>query len=57
MNKEQAKRLLEEDLNFMQSLSVQEYTLYRNWSHMNTDEMKKWFYDNAKTIREVKRNI
>jgi hypothetical protein len=41
MKDSEAKKILQENIDFIKNLSVPEYTLYRKWTHMNTDEMVK----------------
>lgn len=57
MNKQDAKELLQNNLDYLQELSVPEYTLYRKWIHLNTDKMKKWYLNNIKQVNQVKSNI
>jgi len=57
MNKQEAKELLQNNLDYLQSLNVPEYILYRKWTHMNTNSMKNWFFQNKNKIEKVKNKI
>lgn len=57
MKDSEAKKILQENIDFIKNLSVPEYTLYRKWTHMNTDEMVKWMNNNRKEINRVKNDI
>lgn len=57
MEQENLKNLIQENLNFLQNLSVPEYTLFRKWDHFNSPQMVKWIKKNTKKINEVKQNI
>lgn len=57
MEQENLKILIQENLNFLHSLSVPEYTLYRKWAQFNSPVMTKWIKKNTNKINEVKRNI
>ena len=57
MNKSEAKKMLQDNFDYLQSMEVPEYTLYRKWSHMNTEKMKKWFYKNKSQIQKIKKDV
>jgi hypothetical protein len=57
MNKDQIKKLLKENIEFLQSLSVPEYTLYKKWNHLNNEDMLKWYNSNKREIDNVKKHL
>lgn len=54
MNKEEVKQAIEDNFNFLTSMTVPEYTLYRNWCQISRSE---WSLKDKETINQVKSNI
>jgi len=52
--KEEMKKMLQDNLDYLHMMKVPEYTLYRKWIDIN---MQKWIKKESKKINEVKNNL
>lgn len=57
MNEEHIKKILQDDIKFLQSLTVEEYTLYKKWEYLNSNKFLNWYNKNKNFINKVKRKI
>lgn len=57
MNKQHIQKILNDDIEFLKSLTVEEYTLYKKWEYLNSKKFLTWYSKNKNYINKVKRKI